>query len=148
MADITVEQLEQLPLAGAKTHVAELRAVHIHQALPGAPATVETEAGHFRLSKRLGLVAAKAFAVGASDSAAPRRGRLGTILSAMAGMELTPSENAEEEPDEQPDPLQALAGDLAKEAMARLQGLIHDSVAKQFAQRRDALVADAIRSLV
>jgi hypothetical protein len=32
--------------------------------------------------------------------------------------------------------------------MARLQGLIHDSVAKQFAQRRDALVADAIRSLV
>ena len=41
-----------------------------------------------------------------------------------------------------------LSGDLAKEAMARLQGLIHDSVAKQFAQRRDALVADAIRSLV
>ena len=43
---------------------------------------------------------------------------------------------------------QALAGDLAKEAMERLQGLIHDRVAKQFAQRRDALVADAIRSLV
>ena len=90
MADITAEQLEELPLACAKTHVAELRAVHIHQALPGAPATVETEAGHFRLSKRLSLVATKAFAVGASDSAAPRRGRLGTILSVMAGMELTP----------------------------------------------------------
>ena len=147
MADITVEQLEQLPLISAKTYVAELRAVHIHKGLPGAPATVETEAGQFRLSRRLCMVAAKAYAVGVDSRAAHKPGRLGVILASMAGMELTPSENAEEEPDEQPDPLQALAGDLAKEAMERLQGLIHDSVAKQFAQRRDAIVADAIRSL-
>ena len=147
MAEITVEQLEQLPLIGAKTYVAELRAVHIHKGLLGAPATVETEAGHFRLSRRMNLVAAKAFAVGSDASTAPRRGRIGAILASMAGMELTPSENAEEEHEEPPDPLQALAGDLAKEAMERLQGLIHDSVAKQFAQRRDAIVADAIRSL-
>ena len=147
MADITAEQLEQLPTIGAKTHVADLRAVYIHRTLPGAPATVETEAGQFRLSRRLSLVAAKAFAVGVDASSAPKRGRLGIILASMAGMELTPSENAEE-PEEQQDPLQALAGDLAKAAMTRLQGLIHESVAKQFAQKRDALVADAIRSLV
>ena len=148
MADITAEQLEQLPPISAKTHVADLRAIYIHRTLPGAPATVETEAGQFRLSRKLCLVAAKAFAVGVDASGAPKRGRLGTILASMAGMELTPSENAEEEPEEQPDPLQALAGDLAKEAMTRLQGMIHESVAKQFAQKRDALVADAIRSLV
>ena len=150
MEDLTAEQVERFPLIRARTYVADLRAVHVHQALPGMPATIETESGQFRLSRKMSALAAKAYAAYADN---PRtgveRGKLGAILASLAGAELSPSEAAHAEDDEEAaDPLQTLASDLAREAMGKLQGLIHKSVAKEYERRRDALVADAIRSLV
>ena len=147
MADLTAEQIAQLPLIRAKTFVADLQAVHVHQGLPGSPATVVTEAGQFRLSYRLSLLAAKAYTAYTEKTfTGPQRGRLGAILAGMAGAELSPSEADDEEA--VADPLQALASNLAREAMGKLEGLIQKSVAKEYERRRGALVADAIRSLV
>ena len=109
---------------------------------------MEVESGHYRLSHKLSLLAAKAFEAGFDGSGGPRRGRLSSILAAIAGRETTLSEVADDDDDETSDPLQTLAGNLAREALEKLQSLVHQSVAREFAARRDSLVAGAVRSLV
>ena len=151
MADLTAEEVERLPIIRARTYVANLRAVHVHQSLPGQPATVETESGQFRLSRKMSALAAKAYAAYADNRhAGVERGKLGTILASLTGAELSPSEVAEDEEEaaEAADPLHALASDLARQAMGKLEELLQKSVAREYERRRDALVADAIRSLV
>ena len=138
MAELTSEQLEQLPSVLARATV-ELRAIHIHTNLPGSPASIETDEGRFRLSPALSRLAAKAYAARADTR--PKRGRLGFVLAAMAGTEYTPSEPEE-------DPLAGLAASLARDAMSRLEDLVQKAVVRGFAQRRDSLVAEALRSIV
>ena len=60
----------------------------------------------------------------------------------MAGTEYTPSEPEDE------DPLVGLAASLATDAISRLEDLVQKAAVKEFAQRRDSLVAEALRSLV
>ena len=99
----------------------------------------------------MSALAAKAYAAYADDHRARvERGKLGVILASLIGAELSPSEVAEgeEEAAEAADPLHALASDLARQAMGKLEELLQKSVAREYERRRDALVADAIRSLV
>ena len=144
--ELTAAQLEKLPPIRSKAHVSELLALHIHVNLPGNPATVETSEGHFRLSRELSKLAAKAYAQFREGTAArPRKGRLGAVLAAMAG-ELEPSEAASEEFEESAaDPLEGLAKGLAREAMGRLEGLFQDAVAKEPGRQKEALFANALR---
>ena len=145
--ELTAAQLEKLPPIRSKAHVSELLALHIHANLPGNPATVETSEGHFRLSRELSKLAAKAYAHFREGTATrPRKGRLGAVLAAMAGVELEPSEAASEEFEESAaDPLEGLAKDLAREAMGRLEGLFQDAVAKELGRQKEALFANALR---
>jgi hypothetical protein len=149
MKDLTAEELGKLPQIHAKTHVAELLAVHIHTHLPNSPCSVETDLGHFRLSARLSKLAAKAYNNWRDGkSTRPRKGRLALILGGMAGEELDPSEAASEELEEtqaEADPLQGLAADMAKEALGRLEGLFQEAVAKQLSEQKEALIASALR---
>lgn len=148
MKEVSAAELEKLPPIHAKTHVAELLAVHIHANLPGNPASVETDSGHFRMSARLSKLAAKAYANWCDGRATrPHKGRLGAILAAMGG-EIEPSEGQSEDLEEaqaEPDPLQGLAADMAKEALGRLEGLFQEAVAKQLSEQKEALIATALR---
>ena len=144
--ELTAAQLEKLPPIRSKAHVSELLALHIHVNLPGNPATVETPEGHFRLSRELSKLAAKAYAHFREGTATrPRKGRLGAVLAAMAGVELEPSEAASEFEESAADPLEGLAKDLAQEAMGRLEGLFQDAVAKELGRQKEALFANALR---
>ena len=104
---------------------------------------METDAGRFRLSPALSKLAAKAY-VARVDASGPKKGRLGSILAAMAGSEWAPSEAD----DEEADPLSGLASSLARDALSRLEDLVQKAVVREFALRRDSLVAEALRSLV
>ena len=145
--ELTAAELEKLPPIRSKAQLSELLALHIHVNLPVNPATVETSEGHFRLSRELSKLAAKAYAQFREGTAArPRKGRLGAVLAAMAGVELEPSEAASEEFEESAaDPLEGLAKDLAREAMGRLEGLFQDAVAKELGRQKEALFANALR---
>ena len=146
--ELSAAELEKLPPIHAKTHVAELLAVHIHANLPGNPASVETDLGHFRTSARLSKLAVKAHGNWCDGRVTrPHKGRLGTILGAMAG-EIEPSEGQSEDLEEaqaEPDPLQGLADDMAKQALGRLEGLFQEAVAKQLSEQKGALIATALR---
>ena len=149
MKELSAAELEKLPQLHAKSHVAELLAVHLHTHLPGSPASVETTDGHFRVSAKLSRLVSKIYDNWCDGTSTRiRKGRLGTILHSMAGVEVDPSEAASEELEEtQPeaDPLQGLAADMAKEALGRLEGLFQEAVAKQLSEQKEALIASALR---
>ena len=75
------------------------------------------------------------------------KGKLGEILAHMAGGDVDAAAELSEEEEEQEDPLCRLADKLARDALKRLEGLTHTAVAKVFTERKDELIADAIRSL-
>ena len=149
MKELSAAELEALPQIHAKTPVAELLAVHIHTNLPGHPASIETVDGQFRVSARLSTLARRAYANWCDGkSTRPRKGRLGTILAAMAG-EVEPSEGAAsedlEEAQAEADPLQKIATAMARDAIGRLEELVQEAVAREMREQKDALVASALR---
>jgi hypothetical protein len=145
MAGITAAELEALPLIHSRTYVQELIALHIHAGFPGAPASVETPEGHFKLSKELSKLAAKAYAVRLEPGHTRlTKGRLGAVLASMAGQEGEASEGAPEELEDD-DPLEGLVKSLAQDAVGRLEGLLQKAVAKQLSDRKEVIIAEAIR---
>ena len=144
MAGITAAELERLPSIRSRANVQELIALHIHTHLPNSPATVETSEGHFKLSRELSKLAAKAYAARVeSGYAGLKRGKLGAILASMAGQEWEPSEGACEETEDEP--LDGLVKHLAQDAVGRLEGLLQEAVAKQLSSRKEAIIAEALR---
>jgi hypothetical protein len=75
------------------------------------------------------------------------KGKLGEILAHMVGGDFDAAVAEMSEEEEQEDPLCRLADKLARDALKRLEGLTHTAVAKVFTERKDELIADAIRSL-
>ncbi len=120
MAALTLDGLNALPALRASSHVDDIVCLHVHTHLPKRPATVVTDAGHYRMPITLYGTAARAYATLANNGGAyegPRRGTLAEVLHAMAGDDDRARRSAEE-------PLGRLAECLAEEALGELEGLL------------------------
>lgn len=144
--NLTQEELDALPALTARATIKELRAIHIHQGLRRRPATVETEAGHFRLSKTLGVIAAKALQA-RTEYKGPTDGVLGRVLARIAfGEEDSVADSIHEE-EESEDPMEAMAEELARESLERLRELTRRSTARLFSRERGSILTEALASL-
>jgi hypothetical protein len=146
---LTLEEWEALPCVSGRRAVTQISAVHLHAHLPRAPATVVVDGTHCRISKSLRQLAVNAFLrVGPATPPAP--GRLVDVLRAMGGGEADAATSVgddDEEPSESPDPLDLLAEKLAREALAGLQVATGAAVGRLYAERRGALMDEALRAL-
>ena len=144
---LTQEELDALPTLTAKAPIKELRAIHIHQGLRRSPATVETEAGHFRLSRTLGVIAAKALQA-RTEYKGPTDGVLGRVLARIAfGEGDSVADSIHEEQEESEDPMEAMADELARESLERLRELTRRSTARLFSRERGSVLTEALASL-
>ena len=148
---LTLEEWEALPCVSGRRTVTQISAVHLHAHLPRAPATVVVDGTHCRVSKNLRQLAVNAF-LRAGSTAPPVPGRLVDVLRAMGGGEADAATSVGDADDanaddESPDPLDLLAEKLAREALAGLQAATGAAVGRLYAERRGALMDEALRTL-
>ena len=154
-----MDDFNNVPLVKAKTHIRELKSIHINNDLPFAPASIVTEEGEFRIPKDLWVMAKQAAAVPSYDG--PLDGPLGSLLHRIAraaGDEGatkesdttdSPRARVENQATDHPesDPLGGLARRLAREALQELQRRTDDAVKDEFKHRRAEIMRNALESI-
>ena len=150
--ELTSAEYAALPLLNSHDKVFGLKALFVHQSLKGAPVSVVTATGQYRLSTRLSVQAAKAFYAarerGGYDGECD--GKLGNIIQKMRG--ISDSSSICSEPPENLEPvetpkLESLAAKLAREALADLQTLTVNAVEAEFQKSRGTVIAAALSRL-
>ena len=161
METLTLEQFNLLPVLKATSRIEEIHAIYIHETLPKKPPTIVTDKGQFRLPATLHSVACRATRI-VVGSGQPYEGpTAGVLAEVLQGIANEDSEGANEQTangeggDEgtasQGDddmPLRRLAESLAREALSELGGLLTQSVARHYKERRSGLLAAALETLV
>jgi len=175
MATLTLEQLNLLPVLKTTSRIEEILAIYIHEALPRRPPTIVTDKGHFRLPATLHSVACRAARMAVANAEpyeGPTAGILAEVLQgivdtsedsdgANAQTALQGDESAGDEANVQRtlqgdnsdegnmrEPLLRLAESLAREALSELEGVLTQSVARLYKERRSGLLAAALETLV
>ena len=162
-----------LPVLKATSRIEEILAIYIHEALPRRPPSIVTDKGHFRLPATLHSVACRAartVAGNAEPYEGPTAGILAEVLQGIASEDsegvnvqtaLQGDEIAGDEANVQKalqgensdvanvrEPLRRLAESLAREALSELEGVLAQSVAGLYKERRSGLLAAALETLV
>jgi hypothetical protein len=143
--DLTQEQFDALPAIASKTCIRELRAIHVHQNLRRNAASVETDTGHYRLSRMQGCIAAKA----KGDFKGSTEGPIGKVLARIAfGEEDSLADSTHEEQQLlEEDPLEAMADELARESLNKLRELTIRSAERLLTKERGSIMAEALASI-
>ena len=149
---LSEEAYAKLPIASSKDRVA-LRAIFVHQGLKNTPSSILTTAGHFRMSPRLGNLAARALRAHRQrgEPEVSMEGRLGDILRAMCGTvgdlgELNSELNSDGYSDDEGG-LEKLARKLAREALAKLCEHTLTAIETEYRNMREHVMQTAISHL-
>ena len=146
--ELTQAEFDALPRITSRTHIRELRAIHAYEGVQRSLVSVETDAGHFRLSRMLGFIATKA----KCDYQGSTEGPLGKVLERIAFGEeeesLADSTHEDRQlEEEEGDPLEVLAEELARESLKKLEELTRKSLERLLMKERSSIMAEALAAI-